>query len=139
MNIENIIENAIQNDGYIYCIIGGFIEKNNTIIRTCKIGKIGMKQNESCTLQSLLNRYSTYIPDCKIYKFIRVSDCNKAENDIFNMLTNIHYKKEHFYFEQNIIDNAFNDIKIRYPDINTLIINSDINTISNLNKELRQG
>lgn len=132
------IKNAIENDGYIYCIIGCFIEKDNTIIRTCKIGKTEMKQSESCTLQSLLNRYSTYIPDCKIYKFIRVSDCHKAENDIFNMLTNIHYKKEHYYFEPNIIDNTFNEIKIRYPDVNTLIINSDINTISNFNKQLRE-
>ena len=132
------IKNAIENDGYIYCIIGCFIEKDNKIIRTCKIGKTEMKQSESSTLQSLLNRYSTYIPDCKIYKYIRVSDCHKAENEIFEMLKKLNYKKEHFYWDEQLINNAFNDIKICYPDINTLIINSDINMISNLNKQLRE-
>ena len=64
--IENIIDGYI-NDGYIYCITGTFIEIDNVIFNTCKIGKTEMKNREDKTLQCLLDRYSTYIPDCKIY------------------------------------------------------------------------
>lgn len=54
---------------FVYCII---------ISETCKIGKIKMKATTEKTLNSLLHRYSTYNPDCKIYKFVRVSNCHKA-------------------------------------------------------------
>ena len=122
---------AIENDGFIYCII----DNSNSV--TCKIGKIGMKISEEYTLNMLLTRYSTYFPDCKIYKFIRVSDVHNAEIEIFKMLNSIHYKNEHYYFKDQIIINSFNEIKIKYTDINTLIKNSDIITLNKLNKEFR--
>ena len=136
MDIEKAID-GYNNDGYIYCITGTFIENNNTIYKTCKIGKTEMKTTSDKTLSALLDRYSTYIPDSKIYKFIRVSNCHKAEVNIFEILKDVHYKKEHFYFDQNKIDYAFNRIKTDYPDINTIVINSDIITVSNLNKQIR--
>jgi len=133
-DIEKIID-GYNNDGYIYCInTGSFIEGNEII----KIGKIGMKESEESTLSTLLNRYSTYYPNCIIYKSVRVSNCHKSEKYIFEILKSIHYKKEHFYFDKDKIDIAFNEIKMMYPDINTIVMNSDINTISKLNKYIRQ-
>lgn len=133
MDIEKAI-NGYQNDGYVYCIKTGNQINGNQIV---KIGKIGMKESEEITLSNLLNRYSTYHPNCIIYKFVRVSNHHDAEKYIFKLLKSIHYKKEHFYFDERLINNAFNFIKTCYPDINTLVSNSDINTVSNLNKSIR--
>lgn len=144
MELSKIID-AYENDGYIYCIItGSFIEGTLNTERVSgqgkqivKIGKISLKKSEENTLSDLLNRYSTYFPDCKIYKFIRVSNRHKAETKIFEMLSELSYKKEHFYFDENKIDNAFNEIKMLFPDINTIVINSEIDQISRINKNLR--
>lgn len=133
MNIEKAID-GYQNDGYVYCIKTDNQINGNQIV---KIGKIGMRESEESTLSTLLNRYSTYHPNCIIYKTVRVSNCHKAEKYIFEILSDIHYKKEHFYFDENKIEQAFDLIKTSYPDINTTVINSDIDTVSNLNKQIR--
>ena len=134
MNIEKIID-GYQNDGYVYCInMNSFIEGNQIV----KIGKTIMKDTEEITLNTLLSRYSTYHPNCIIYKFVRVTNCHKAEVEIFKILKGIHYKKEHFYFDEDKINIAFNFIKMQYPDINTIVSKLDINTVSNLNKHIRQ-
>ena len=131
--MDKVIDGYL-NDGCIYCIkTGNFIESNQIV----KIGKTIIKENEDITLDSLLNRYSTYYPNCIIYKFVRVSNRHTAEKYIFEILKDIHYKKEHFYFNERLINDAFDKIKIEYPDINTMVINCDINTVSHLNKELR--
>lgn len=127
------IKDAIHFDGFIYCIIN-----NTDNTNTCKIGKTEMKDSLEITLQKLLNRYSTYYPDCKIYKFIRVSNCHNAEIDIFKILNSIHYKKEHFYWDESLINDAFNEIQLKYPDINSLLIHCDIKTLNQLNRNLRQ-
>jgi S-adenosylmethionine synthetase len=133
MDIEKAID-GYQNDGYVYCIkTNSFIEDNQIV----KIGKIGMKESEESTLSTLLNRYSTYHPNCVIYKSVRVSNHHDAEKYIFELLKDIHYKKEHFYFDEHKIEQAFDLIKTSYPDINTVVLNSDINTVSNLNKQIR--
>lgn len=134
MNIEKAID-GYHNDGYVYCIKTDSLIEGNQIV---KIGKIGMRESEENTLSTLLSRYSTYHPNCIIYKSIRVSNCHKAEKYIFEILKDIHYKKEHFYFDEKLINIAFGKIKIEYPDINTTVINSDINTVSHLNKYIRQ-
>ena len=54
------------------------------------------------------------------------------------MIKSIHYKKEHFYFNQDKINVAFNKIKTDYPDINTIVSNSNINIVSKLNTCIRQ-
>ena len=133
MDIEKAID-GYQNDGYVYCIKTDNQINGNQIV---KIGKTSMKETEDITLSTLLNRYSTYHPNCIIYKSIRVSNCHKAEVDIFNILKDIHYKKEHFYFDENKIQQAFDLIKTSYPDINTIVSNSDIVMVSNLNKQIR--
>lgn len=126
------LKDAINFDGFIYCI------NNTDNTNTCKIGKTEMKDSSEITLQKLLNRYSTYYPDCKIYKFIRVSNCHEAELYLFEMLKSIHYKKEHFYFDEPLINSAFNEIQIRYKDINTIIKKLDIKTLNQLNRNLRK-
>jgi hypothetical protein len=136
--MDNIIEQAIDgyyNDGYIYCIkTNSFIDGNEIV----KIGKISMKDSEEITLSTLLSRYSTYHPNCIIYKSVRVSNCHRAEVNIFELLKGIHYKKEHFYFDEKKIKYAFELIKIWYPDINTQVSKFDIDQVSNLNKRIRQ-
>ena len=97
-----------------------------------------MKDSDELTLNKLLNWYSTYFPDCKIYKFLRVSNYHQAEIEIFNILNSIHYKKEHFYWDEQLITYAFNEIELKYPDINSIIINTEINQLSEINKKLRQ-
>jgi hypothetical protein len=135
MDIKQAID-GYHNDGYVYCIKTGNHINGKQIV---KIGKTVMKESEYVTLSTLLNRYSTYHPNCIIYKSVRVSNCHKAEVDIFNILKDIHYKKEHFYFDENKIEQAFDLIKTSYPDINTVVSNSDIVTVSNLNKQIRQN
>lgn len=54
------------------------------------------------------------------------------------MLNSIHYKKEHFYWDEQLITYAFNEIELKYPDINSIIINTEINQLSEINKKLRQ-
>jgi hypothetical protein len=53
------------------------------------------------------------------------------------MLKKLHYKKEHFYWDENIINSAFNEIELKYPDINTIIKKLDIKTLNKLNINLR--
>ena len=129
--IMDKIKSSIENDGFIYCII------NDT--KTCKIGKTEMKESYDITLQKLLNRYSTYYPDCKIFKFIRVSNCHEAELYLFEILKKLHYKKEHYYFDEPLINDAFNEIELKYPDINIIIKKLDIKTLNQLNRNLRQN
>lgn len=133
MDIKQAID-GYHNDGYVYCIKTGNHINGKQIV---KIGKTVMKESEEITLSNLLNRYSTYYPNCIIYKSVRVSNHHDAEKYIFEILRDIHYKKEHFYFDENKIEQAFNFIKTSYPDINTTVINSDIDTVSYLNKQIR--
>ena len=111
MNIKQAID-GYQNDGYVYCI------KTNSLIegkQIVKIGKTVMKESEDITLNSLLNRYSTYHPNCIIYKSVRVSNHHDAEKYIFELLKDIHYKKEHFYlgsFKDNSIQKYLMDLII---------------------------
>lgn len=137
MNIEHIID-AYKNDGFIYCITGTFIEIDNIMYKTCKIGKIQMKHTYDKTLSSLLCRYSTYIPDCKIHKFVRVSNCHKAEKRLFEMLEVIHHKKEHFYLDIDIIDESFDKVEMCYQNIDTIAKNLDIISMSSVNRQIRE-
>lgn len=138
------LKDAINFDGFIYCIIDdkeeinvSTEEKHNT--KTCKIGKTKMKDSSESTLQELLRRYSTYWPDCKIYKYIRVSNRHEAEKNIFKMLKKLHYKKEIFYWNEKVINDAFNEIELKYPNnINEIIKKLDSKTLNQLNRNLRQ-
>lgn len=127
----NKIINSYKNDGYIYCI---HTKGKNTV----KIGKTSLenKSNEE-TLTKLLNRYSTYEPNCYIMRSIRVGDCHKAEDKIFELLSNKHYAKEHYYYDEKCINEAFEKISKLYPNVITLIKDVDAVTLTKINKQLK--
>lgn len=129
----DILVNSYLNDGYIYCI---HVKGSETV----KIGKTTMnsKYNEEEVLSKLLNRYSTYYPDCYILNYIRVGNYHKAEVTIFNLLDHLHSNKEHFQFNETEITNAFNIIKELYPDVNSLVKNTNINLLAKTNIILRK-
>ena len=127
---------SFNNDGYIYCI-------HTTGKKTVKIGKTGVNKNnnkddnEDMVETRLLSRYSTSDPDCKIIFLKRVGNHHAAEIKIFELLSDLHYKLEHFNFDEVRIKNAFNTIATMYPHINSLVCKMNIDTITNINKSRR--
>lgn len=130
--MEQQIIDSYRNDGFIYCISYG--DGSNI--------KIGKMQNNICdTLEDsetkLLTRYSTYYPDCKIIKCVRVGNYHNAEREIFNLLREIHYKKEHYFNNKNLINDAFTIIMNKYPDVNQLLLKCNPIEMTRINDYLR--
>jgi hypothetical protein len=123
------MDNLIENDGIIYCI-----SYNDKV----KIGKTKMLKTEEETLTKLLTRYSTYHPDCVLFCHQRVGNTHKAEHKIFNILESIHYKGEHFYFNKELIRNAFVEIKTEFLNINDYIRQQNVENLTSINQSLRK-
>jgi len=132
------IINSYYNDGYIYCLKTPLYSSNENLV---KIGKISMKKKETeqQIVDKLIRRYSTYYSDnFEIIYFKRVGNCHEAEKEIFNVLKNIHYKKEMYLYKQKQISSAFDTISAEYPCLQTLLNKVDVYTLSSINKTLRQ-
>jgi len=125
-----------KNDGYLYCI-NTDININDKLI--VKIGKIGMKMNETeiQVENKLSRRYSTYYPEHNLLYFQRVNNCHKAEIDLFESISSLRYKRELFYYDKDAIEIAFSMISKKYPDIDNMIKKMDINELTQLNKDIR--
>jgi hypothetical protein len=130
---------SYYNDGYIYCLSTGLKVNDISLV---KIGKIGMKVNdtEQQVINKLLRRYNTYYPDYEVIQFVRVGNCHKAELSVFELLkdTGLHYKREIYYNNHNIISNVFDNIREDYPSIQDQLLKSDSITISTLNNTIRK-
>lgn len=135
--MEKNILDSYYNDGYIYCFMSGLKCKNgNNLV---KIGKTSLKKSytEQQTLNGLINRYSTYYPDFEIIHFIRVGNCHLAELRVFELLNDLHYNKEHYIFNDKIINQVFEQILLEYPNIQELIKKVDINVLNNINRFIK--
>lgn len=134
--MDIILKNGYRNDGYIYCIDPKIIVKNKSVV---KIGKISMKleETEIDVENRLANRYGTYYPEYDLLYFERVNDCHLAEKELFSILSDIRYKKEMFYKDEDKIELGFNKIKEKYPDIDGYIITLDKEKLNRINKRIR--
>jgi hypothetical protein len=102
-----------------------------------------MRRNdtEQQVLNKLVRRYNTYYPDYEILDFMRTGNCHKAEYEIFQILTSqgIHYKRELFFYQQEIIRDAFDRVCEKYPSIQDVLEKTPVTTLTNLNRELRES
>jgi chitinase len=135
---ENKIINSYYNDGYVYCLLTPIYSSNNKL---AKIGKIEMKRSdtEQQVINKLIRRYNTYYSDkYEIIHFERVGNCHDAEKMIFNILNNLHYKRELYKYDEDKMSNAFDIMTDEYPCIQKLLCKTGISILSNTNKILRQ-
>lgn len=137
--MESKILDSYYNDGYVYCFLSGLTNVNNKNL--VKIGKTQFKatDTEQQTMNGLLRRYSTYYPDFEVIHFLRVGNCHLAELKLFELLKNLHYHKEHYIFDKDLVNNAFNQVSTEFPNIQDLITSVDINTSTRINKIIRSG
>lgn len=131
MTPDDVIE-SYDNDGYIYCIMP---MKLNVV----KIGKIGMKKNETeqQVIDKLIRRYNTYYPDFEILYFLRTGNCHKAELDIFESLKHLQYKREIYNYKEEDIKEAFKKAGEEYPSIQDIIEKMDVDILCKVNRILR--
>lgn len=134
------LKESFHNDGFVYCILTKLQGHKRHLV---KIGKIEMRRNdtEQQVLNKLVRRYNTYYPDYEILDFMRTGNCHKAESDIFQILMSqgIHYKRELFFYEQEIIREAFDKACEKYPSIQDVLEKTPVTTLTNLNRELRES
>lgn len=142
---EDELFDSYENDGYVYCIMTGLNIRSYTVLELnfvplVKIGKIGMKRNETeqQVLDKLIRRYNTYYPDFEVIHFTRTGNCHKAELSVFEYLKHLHYKREIYTGNFDDIRSAFERMEKEYPNIQDKIEKADINVLSNLNKKLRE-
>jgi hypothetical protein len=135
MTANELLE-SYDNDGYVYCIL---LPEPISAMSLVKIGKIGMKKNESeqQVIDKLLRRYNTYYPDYEVVHFMRTGNYHKAELSIFESLKHLHYRREIYTYVFEDIKIAFEKAGIEYPSIQENLEKADISVISELNKKLR--
>lgn len=134
--MDILLKNGYRNDGYLYCIDPKIMVNNKSVV---KIGKISMKMEETeiDVENKLASRYGTYYPDYDLLYFQRVIDCHIAERELFNVLNSIRHKKEMFYKDIDKIEKGFNLIKEKYLDIDSYIINLELNDLNMINNTIR--
>ena len=132
--LKNVLDGYF-NDGYIYCLLISF--QNTPLV---KIGKVGMKlkESEQQVINKLRRRYNTYYPEYEICYFMRASNYHKAEVYIFDLLKELHYKREIYYHDPVKIKQAFEKTSLHYPNIQSLILDSTPHFLTKLNHELRE-
>ena len=133
--LDNLVD-SYYNDGYVYCLK---IPSNIFGVELVKIGKIEMKRDdtEQNVIDKLLRRYNTYYVEYDVLEFMRVGNCHLAEKYIFEILKEMHYKKEMYVYDNMKITNAFKAALERYPNIRDRLASVDINTMSKLNGVIR--
>jgi hypothetical protein len=143
MNTDELLD-SYDNDGYVYCIMTGLNIRSYTVLELnfvplVKIGKIGMKKNETeqQVLDKLIRRYNTYYPDFEVIMFMRTGNCHKAELSIFETLKHLHYRREIYTYKFDDIHSAFEKAAREYPNIQEQLEKADISVVSELNKKLR--
>ena len=141
---EDELLDSYENDGYVYCIMTGLNIRSYTVLELnfvslVKIGKIGMKRNETeqQVLDKLVRRYNTYYPDCEVIQFMRTGNCHKAEVSIFESLKHLHYKREIYTYKFEDIQDAFEKAAKEYPNIQEILEKADVKVVSDFNKKLR--
>lgn len=143
MTTDELLD-SYDNDGYVYCIMTGLNIRSYTVLELnfvplVKIGKIGMKKNETeqQVLDKLIRRYNTYYPDFEVIQFMRTGNCHKAEVSIFEALKHLHYRREIYTYKFEDIQEAFNKAAKEYPNIQEQLEKADVHVVSELNKKLR--
>lgn len=129
---------SFENDGYIYCLLTPLNYMDSKLV---KIGKIEMKRNdtEKQVLNKLLRRYSTYYDDMyTVLHFIRVGDCHEAEKRLFKKLSSIKYNRELYFYDLKKISNEFENTSKIYPNIQILLSDNNIETLTKLNSNRRR-
>lgn len=136
--IENLKE-SFYNDGFVYCILTNLKGHERNLV---KIGKIEMRRldTEQQVLDKLVRRYNTYYPDYEILDFMRTGNCHKAETNIFERLKlkGLHYKRELFFHEQELIKEAFDIACEKYPNIQDLLEKTPVTILTSFNNNLRE-
>ena len=141
---EDELLESYENDGYVYCIMTGLNIRSYTVLELnfvplVKIGKIGMKKNETeqQVLDKLIRRYNTYYPDFEVIQFMRTGNCHKAELSIFESLKHLHYRREIYSYKFDDINVAFEKALKEYPSIQERLEKADVYVVSDFNKKLR--
>lgn len=143
MTADELLE-SYDNDGYVYCIMTGLNIRSYTVLELnfvplVKIGKIGMKKNETeqQVLDKLIRRYNTYYPDFEVIHFMRTGNCHKAELSIFDSLKHCNYKREIYTYDFDSIQQAFEKASQEFPNIQDQLEKADVQVVSELNQKLR--
>ena len=127
----NKLVDCYMNDGFVYCIKTNMTSLDKQLV---KIGKIGMKmqETEDQVYEKLLRRYNTYYTDYDVLHFKRTGNCHEAEKYIFQLLQNYNHVKEHYYYNEKIINDAFENMSNKYQCIDTLLKKIDISDMSDM-------
>lgn len=130
--------NSYLNDGFVYCIL---TKIKNDDYQLVKIGKMQFKRQdtEKQVYRRLLRRYNTYYPEYIVKHFTRTGNCHLTEKAIFKDLKtqSLHYNREIYIYDEELINKAFKKACDKYPCIKTLIYNSNINVLNNTNKLMK--
>ncbi len=129
MTANELLE-SYDNDGYVYCIL---LPEPISAMSLVKIGKIGMKKNES--EQQVIDKLLRQVYE--VVHFMRTGNYHKAELSIFESLKHLHYRREIYTYVFEDIKIAFEKAGMEYPSIQENLEKADISVISELNKKLR--
>lgn len=136
--MNNRLIDSYYNEGYVYCLLTRLRDPTSKK-QLVKIGKTKMKteDDEIKVKRKLLSRYNTYYPDYDVLYFIRTSNCHRAEKYIFKNLKCIHYKKEMYLYDKTKINSIFTTINKSFPNIQTQLLQLDIDQITTTNVIIR--
>ena len=131
-SLTEMVANAYLNDGFLYCV-------TTMDSRFWKLGKTQMlqSQDKDKVLSSILNRYSTYYPNCSIVHAIRVGNYHEAEKVLFEVLQDIHYDREFFWGDPHKIRQAFAHVSQRFPHLGDLLPLMSPEEKTDLNRTIR--
>ncbi len=131
-SLTETVANAYLNDGFLYCVT----TMDN---RLRKLGKTQMlqSQDKDKVLSSILNRYSTYYPNCSVVHVIRVGNYHEAEKMLFEVLQDIHYEREFFWGDPHKIREAFAYVSYRFPHVGDLLPLMSPEEKTDLNRTMR--
>lgn len=133
---DKAIVNFEKRGGFLYCLT---YDNNIKNVGYVKIGMTHRKLNETNenVLDRLKKRYHTYYPHVNILKFVKVSDCDKAEKTLFTCLKKYHLTNELYKYNKRAIEQSFNKVLNKYSDLSMILTRLDAVELTKLNQTLR--